>query len=431
MLHHGVNLDTLFQQLGRPEFCTILDQFWRRFARTWDVLLHGNPAVEAFGGIKLAAGGELGVGVGEERWGSGEREVLEGFVQRTEGLVDLVVSRLGDGESGMGNDPLRRSSQPPDIRPRSTDGVVFLGVGTIKRTSLRALSNWMEWIDIRGPDAYGVQDHSNSLTSRRQQSRLKRGRNHESSSERGQAGTVSVGPNSTKKSPGKDKISNKTPSTIKTTTPRGDAHNEDPINRLLPGQEAFSGGSAGLMKYITLGYGSSWGPKSSGHQKDTSVSKARRGTVTTRDQSSRSSATRTELERRWLGSFSIGLQGNLDQEDEMEELDDGRTKTRSGTISEPEDGSGLFDHGQITSRTVYINLSESDVDVDVDTNSKEDDPASLRVVVYQVRPLSFTCSIFKTKTYTIRVHRSPTRYCLNQRHPPWPFQPSIGPFITS
>ena len=60
------------------------------------MLLHGNPAVEIFNGLKLAAGGELGIGVGEEDWGSGEREVLEGFIGRTEGLVDLVVARFGD-----------------------------------------------------------------------------------------------------------------------------------------------------------------------------------------------------------------------------------------------------------------------------------------------------------------------------------------------
>ena len=52
--------------------------------------------MDIYGGIKLAAGGELGMGVGEEEWGSGEREVLEHFQSRTEGLVDLMVSRFGD-----------------------------------------------------------------------------------------------------------------------------------------------------------------------------------------------------------------------------------------------------------------------------------------------------------------------------------------------
>ena len=381
LLHHGTNLDTLFQQRGRSGFCTILDQFWLTFARTWDILLHGNPAVEAFGGIKLAAGGELGIGVGEERWGSGEREVLEGFVQRTEGLVDLVVSRLGDGDSRTGGDTPRRSNKPPDIRPLSKNAVVFIGAGTIKRTSLRVLNKWMEWIYIHGPYAYGIQDHSKPMSTRRQQSRQKERRNQELISERSQAVTVSAAPNSQNKSPDKEDVDNKTRSTDTTTAPRLDAHKEDPTSRPLPGQEASSSGSMGLMKYITLGYGSSWGPKSSGVQKNPSRSKAQTGTVIRRDQISKLSITRTELQRRSLGFFSVGLQSNLDRDDEMEELHDERTKARSGTTSEPECESRPCHRSQITSRTVYINLSKSDVHVDT-----EDDPASLRVVVYQVRP---------------------------------------------
>ena len=46
--------------------------------------MHGNPATSLYGGIKVAACGELGMGVGEEERGSGEREVLEGFVGRIE-----------------------------------------------------------------------------------------------------------------------------------------------------------------------------------------------------------------------------------------------------------------------------------------------------------------------------------------------------------
>ena len=70
-------------RVGRLLFCSLLERYWTRFATEWDVLLHGNPAVEMYDGIKLANGGELGVGVGEEEWGSGEREVLEDFVRRT------------------------------------------------------------------------------------------------------------------------------------------------------------------------------------------------------------------------------------------------------------------------------------------------------------------------------------------------------------
>jgi hypothetical protein len=33
------------------------------------LLLTGNPIVDIYNGIKLSAGGELGIGVGEEEWG--------------------------------------------------------------------------------------------------------------------------------------------------------------------------------------------------------------------------------------------------------------------------------------------------------------------------------------------------------------------------
>jgi len=79
-------------RIRRSKFVNLLGRYWDSFLSTWNVMLHGNPVVSVFGGIKLAASGELGMGVGEEDRGSGEREVLEGFVGRIEGLVDLVVS---------------------------------------------------------------------------------------------------------------------------------------------------------------------------------------------------------------------------------------------------------------------------------------------------------------------------------------------------
>jgi hypothetical protein len=79
-LHHGPSLSDMYVKLTTDKFSAILDRFWTRFCRNWDVLLHGNPAVDIFGGLKLAAGGELGYGVGEEDWGSGDREVLEDLV---------------------------------------------------------------------------------------------------------------------------------------------------------------------------------------------------------------------------------------------------------------------------------------------------------------------------------------------------------------
>ncbi|PHH68168.1 hypothetical protein CDD83_6216 [Cordyceps sp. RAO-2017] len=90
LMHHGSSLSALFVQCRRSKFIALLSRYWDLFLSTWNVMLHGNPTRDVFGGINIAASGELGVGVGEEDRGSGEREVLEGLVGRIEGLVDLV-----------------------------------------------------------------------------------------------------------------------------------------------------------------------------------------------------------------------------------------------------------------------------------------------------------------------------------------------------
>jgi len=145
-------------------------------------MLHGNPAVAVYGGIKLADSGELGIGVGEEERGSGEREVLEGFVGRVEGLVDLVVSRFGnavknnDGEHGVKQSRSQSQMAPNEpwlgtgAEPGPADGAIFLGMGAISRKSLRDVTHWMEDLYSWGPRAYGVIDNP---TSNRQQHRKK------------------------------------------------------------------------------------------------------------------------------------------------------------------------------------------------------------------------------------------------------------------
>ncbi|GAB7352012.1 hypothetical protein MBLNU459_g2529t2 [Dothideomycetes sp. NU459] len=185
LLHHAQSLSDLFVKLPRDRFCSVLDRFWMRFCRTWDVLLHGNPSIDVFGGLKLAAGGELGFGVGEEEWGSGEREVLEGLVYETEGLVDLTVSRFGevaaaedDGAADHLPDASLRESQAalPWLGrghfPQAPDGVIFSGTGAVARSSIRDVSAWVQQIYTYGERAYGVRDapHRARRKMRRQQS---------------------------------------------------------------------------------------------------------------------------------------------------------------------------------------------------------------------------------------------------------------------
>lgn len=177
LLHHGPTLDELFVKLTRDRFCGTLERYWNRFARSWDVLLHGNPAVDVLGGIKLASGGELGFGVGEEEWGSGEREVLEDLTRRTEGLVDVVAARYGKPAPTH----TKTKSSLPEAealpwmgsghQPAAADGIVFGGVGAVSRPTLRSVSYWMRHIYMYGDYAYGVRDNPNR--ERRKRRRLK------------------------------------------------------------------------------------------------------------------------------------------------------------------------------------------------------------------------------------------------------------------
>lgn len=163
-LHHGPSLSDLWVRLPRDKFCSTLDRFWSRFARSWDVLLHGNPAADVFSGLKVSSGGELGFGVGEEEWGSGERDVLEDLTRRTEGLVDLVVSRFGEPtlkDKDLSTVP--ESEALPWMgsgrEPTAADGIIFGGVGALERQSLRDVSLWMRQIYTNGDYAYGIKDN--------------------------------------------------------------------------------------------------------------------------------------------------------------------------------------------------------------------------------------------------------------------------------
>jgi hypothetical protein len=173
----------MFAKHKRDKFCNIMDKYWSRFASHWDVLLHGSPAVDIYSGMKLAAGGELGMGVGEEDWGSSERDVLEDFARRTEGLVDVMVSRFGEvsplQQAKASTDPkhLHTSELEPWVgggrNVDAADGVVFSGLGAVSRKSLRDLSHWVETVYSLGDQAYGIRDNPTSMRPRRKRRNLK------------------------------------------------------------------------------------------------------------------------------------------------------------------------------------------------------------------------------------------------------------------
>ncbi|KAG6319609.1 hypothetical protein E4U44_006881 [Claviceps purpurea] len=164
LLHHDTSLSALFVRRRRTKFVAVIGRYWDLFLSTWSVMLHGNPVRSILGGINLAVSGELGVGVGEEQRGSGEREVLEGLVGRIEGLVDLVVSKFGDGidiDDAKSYRDQQAGSPPPrwlgtGQEPAAEDGAIFLGVGALSKKSVSDVTHWMEDLYQWGHHAYGV-----------------------------------------------------------------------------------------------------------------------------------------------------------------------------------------------------------------------------------------------------------------------------------
>ncbi|KAG5937239.1 hypothetical protein E4U53_000044 [Claviceps sorghi] len=185
LLHHDTSLSALFVRKRRAKFVAAIGRYWDLFLSTWTVVLHGNPARNIFGGINVAVSGELGIGVGEEQRGSGEREVLEGLVGRIEGLVDLVVSKFGahsgaDADADADADAKGyREQQAGSTRPwlgmgkepAAEDGAIFLGVGALSRKSVRDVTHWMEDLYQWGEHAYGVIESPTSTRGARARAR--------------------------------------------------------------------------------------------------------------------------------------------------------------------------------------------------------------------------------------------------------------------
>ena len=270
----------------RDLFCSILQRYWTRFIWNWDVLLHGNPTVDLYNSVKLAGGGELGFGVGEEEWGSGEREVLEGFIGRTEGLLDLIVGRYGDAPSPDGGRRTRAPHLSKDSPPwlakgessRAEDGVIFCGVGSISKTSLTSISQWMESIYMHGDATYGVGENPSARPRHRRKRRkvdressqgeevvppimrsppakrldLRRSGIERNASPRGiPPPLVSVVERSLDDAVAK--------AAAKTSAPTGIGHRRitsDASQKTSQQDSMFS--TQKMMKYLSLGYGSSW-----------------------------------------------------------------------------------------------------------------------------------------------------------------------------
>ncbi|KKY31062.1 putative vacuolar fusion protein ccz1 [Diaporthe ampelina] len=402
LLHHDSSLSSLFMRIKRTRFTTTLARYWDLFLSTWDVLLHGNPVQNIFGGIKIAASGELGIGVGEEERGSGEREVLEGFVERTEGLVDIIVSKFGD-KSEESSSSWQRRTQGQQSRaqwlgtanePGAEDGAVFLGVGALSRKSVGDITHWVEDIYTWGEDAYGVLDSPKATRQPRRESRLTEERSRKAALEPPMQPPPSlINPKRASK-----------PAAATPPPPQRDAPSGSKSSQQPPSDqgEADSGGLEKYMDYLKLGYGKYWSLGGDSESKD----ETKDSPTSPRSHPSKGDDS--------AGHFLIGLTGEVEE----------------GWIADPEDrrfGEHPWDENtnpRTVLRTVTVEL-ETDVSEksethmskvlgshDTELNSTNTATGSsfdsqdrnkthkLRVVVYVIKPFIFTF-LFELRTQSL------------------------------
>ncbi|KAK0638884.1 hypothetical protein B0T16DRAFT_338655 [Cercophora newfieldiana] len=383
LLHHASSLSALFVRSQRDKFVSILGRYWDLFLSTWNVLLHGNPACNVYGGIKIAACGELGIGVGEEERGSGERDVLEGLVHGVEGLVDVLVGRYGGGEEGEREEDAWLGTGD---EPGAEDGAVFLGVGALSRHSVRSVTWWMEDVFTWGENAYGVMDRP---TSTRDKKRRREGRKKAAV----QAESGSTGMQSKAKD-GRSSV-------------QGDASK-------TAGEEHDNGtGMDKVFSYLKLGYGTAWSLGGSSTEPPAADGGAGKldGTTGTSDPPKPPKDPNA-------GRFLIGLVGNVEggrgseddpssQDQTPEENPNSRTVVRTLSVELEKEGEDLPE-SQVTKDLGSHDNELAEQKVNTDGHITEDPNTSfdsqdrnktkkLRVVVYTAKPFIFVF-LFQPRT---------------------------------
>ncbi|KAF2441495.1 hypothetical protein P171DRAFT_434177 [Karstenula rhodostoma CBS 690.94] len=426
LLHHGITLDAMLDKHDRPKFCNILEKYWSRFANNWDVLLHGSPAVGIYNGMKLAAGGELGMGVGEEEWGSGERLVLEDFVQKTEGLVDFMVSRFG--EPAPLQDPKKHPESKHPVEdtdpwigsgrmPTAADGIVFSGVGAIARNSLRDLSHWIETIYSNGDHAYGVGE--NPTTDRRK--RRRRFQSSTTSSLDPAARTARLSNKPNRSIPKVEPVPAPPPGippdliqNVETSLHKASSAVDASEGETVRSQEpllASLGDTETWMKYLTLGYGTAWGSKTPATVEKTPTQEQEQNVETATpeapmrfvepepDIDHAAEKLKAQVQQENTGYFAIGLKGDLE-----------------GGDADDSDGEGDWNRRTLL-RTVHVELNDENMpetpgsgddgtpQFEKQLSLKNADTAGLRrlrPVIYVHRPFIYTF-LFRPRTESLTI----------------------------
>ncbi|KAI3322574.1 hypothetical protein HD806DRAFT_130172 [Xylariaceae sp. AK1471] len=404
LLHHAPSLSALFVKSRRSNFVKLLGRYWDLFLSTWDVMLHGNPASNVFRGIKIAACGELGVGVGEENRGSGEREVLEGFIGRVEGLTDLVVSKFGPSEPIEEAEPTKDGKSDTyssgqwlgtGEEPGAEDGAIFLGVGALSRKSLRDITYWMEDLHTWGENAYGVKD---SPTSTRQARRR-----HKSIPNTKDSGIDHPQPS--------DRIT--TPpgqGSLSCDTVSQEPNGPEPTGSAQEEETTDEGGMNKLMSYLKMGYGTHWtlGGSEDGAQTSTPTKQEA--------QADKASDTTSHRPSDAHGHYLVGLLGDMEEpntgegesrdqtEDESETLEyNSRVLVRTLTVElDNADQAEAQKVEDLGSQTTELTLTRSGAKDYMDPNSQFDSQdrnktQKMRVVVYVNKPFVFTF-LFQNRT---------------------------------
>lgn len=394
----------------RSKFIGILGRYWDLFLPTWNVLMHGNPANNLYGGIKIAACGELGMGVGEEERGSGEREVLEGFVGRIDGLVDVIVSKFGVGDSppeSEKNAAERDQTNPTEPwlgsgdDPAAEDGAVFLGTGALSRRSLRDVSHWVEDLYRWGSQTYGVMDNPTSNRRARgskPRSRAKKSETPTRAQKNSRQVSVVNSHNESSRDPSPRPMN---------TIPPTPVNEEDPANKLDQGQSNYTSTDGDpamgnkFVQYLKFGYGTHWSVGSSpsrdeGHGEAPAAEEpsAHTGGAAAKEVASNNTASlprgRTHTYDDSIGHYLIGLLGDLEEEAGQDD-----------PASYDDDG----ENSRLLLRTLTLELEdevdsrpEVDMSIDLESTKNEEAPLTtkdrnktkkLRVVVYANKPFIF------------------------------------------
>ncbi|KAH8911007.1 hypothetical protein BR93DRAFT_964838 [Coniochaeta sp. PMI_546] len=349
LLHHDSSLSALFVRTNRQRFTSVVSRFWDVFLASWNVMLHGNPLRNVFGGIKVAACGELGFGVGEEERGSGEREVLEGLVGRIDGLVDLVVGKFGEADE-IADGKLKTGREVPEqwlgtgSDPGAEDGAIFLGVGALSRHSLRDVTFWMEDLYTWGENAYGVKE---SPTARKPHPRRKKAASKSAVSTPPAAAATPKAPAVEAQSPDSSGPTGfqPPPPIVKPAAAQAVAKQTGPQNASGTAQaDKDNGGLDKMMGYLKLGYGTYWSLGSTPPPEE-----AASGPPTTAVEPSAARpplSSRSTSQDDAAGHYLIGLMGDIEE-------------TGAGT-DEPPDEAGH--NSRILLRTVTVELESEGTD---------------------------------------------------------------------